>query len=143
MPETRSAPAGLREMQPHCRLVQKPWGHELVWAENDSYVGKMLQIDAGKRLSLQYHDSKLESQCLLAGRALLVVEDAAGALCALEMEPGKGYTIQPFRRHRLVAISDATVLEVSTPEIGTTFRVEDDYARPHETEAARRQEGAR
>src|SRR5581483_2917820 len=69
MPETTSAPAALRGLEPQSLFVQKPWGSELVWAENDLYVGKILQIDAGKRLSLQYHDSKLESQCLLAGRA--------------------------------------------------------------------------
>lgn len=130
--------AGDRRLQPHQVRVEKPWGWEIVWAETPQYCGKLLHIRAGSRLSLQYHDQKLETQCLLHGRALLVVEDAAGALREVEMEPGKGYTIQPFQRHRLVGIDDADIIEVSTPERGTTFRLEDDYTRPDETEELRR-----
>jgi quercetin dioxygenase-like cupin family protein len=126
-------------VRPHVRRVEKPWGWEILWAEEaPHYVGKLLHVDAGKRLSLQYHDEKLETQCLLSGRVLLVVEDAEGALQEIEMERGEGYTIHPFQRHRLVAITDAEVVEVSTPETGTTFRLDDDYARPHETEELRR-----
>lgn len=123
---------------PHQRRVEKPWGWEIVWAEEaPHYVGKLLHIEAGKRLSLQYHDEKLETQCLLSGRALLVVEGRAGRLNEIEMRPGEGYTIQPFQRHRLVAITDAEIAEVSTPETGTTYRLADDYNRPDETEALR------
>lgn len=130
-----------RDLRPHQQRVDKPWGWEILWAETPFYCGKILHIDAGKRLSLQYHDEKVETQCLLSGRALLVVEDAGGELREIEMEPGKGYTIHPFQRHRLIGIEDAEVLEVSTPETGTTFRVEDDFARPHETEEIRRRPG--
>jgi len=124
------------------QVLEKPWGREILWAQTAAYAGKILQVRAGKRLSLQCHDRKLESQCLLAGRAVLVIEDAEGNLRELEMERGKGYTIRPFQRHRLVAITDAEVLEVSTPELGTTFRLEDDYARPDETDELRRLERA-
>jgi mannose-6-phosphate isomerase len=125
---------------PHARRVDKPWGWEVVWAETPWYVGKILHIEAGKRLSLQYHDEKVETQCLLRGRAVLVIEDDGGELREVAMETGKGYAIRPFRRHRLVAVTDADIVEVSTPETGTTYRLEDDYARPHETEAMRRQQ---
>lgn len=140
---TKSGIATGRRLEPECLIVEKPWGSEVVWAQNETYVGKILRVNAGKRLSLQYHDRKLETQCLLSGRAVLIVEDGDGVLRELEMETGKGYTIQPFQRHRLVALSDVTVLEVSTPEVGNTFRLEDDYARPDETEALRRDERGR
>jgi mannose-6-phosphate isomerase len=130
----------MREVQPHQRRVDKPWGWEILWAETPHYCGKILHIAAGKRISLQYHDEKIETQCLLNGRALLLIEDADHALREIEMEPGKGYTIHPFQRHRLIGITDADVLEVSTPETGTTVRLEDDYARPDETEEVRRRE---
>jgi mannose-6-phosphate isomerase len=126
-----------RNLVPQQRRIEKPWGWEILWAETDHYCGKLLHIHAGKRLSLQYHDEKLETQCLLSGRAVLVLEDETGTLREIEMESGKGYTIRPFQRHRLIAITDAEIAEVSTRETGTTFRVEDDYGRPHETEELR------
>ena len=127
-----------RDLRAYQTRVEKPWGWEILWAQTPHYCGKILHINAGKRTSLQYHDQKLETQCLLSGRALLVVEDAEDTLHEVEMEPGKGYTIQPYQRHRLVALEDAEIAEVSTPETGTTFRLEDDYARPDETDELRR-----
>jgi mannose-6-phosphate isomerase len=126
-----------RNLIPHQRRVEKPWGWEVLWAETPFYVGKILHIIAGRRLSLQYHDEKHETQCLLRGRALLVLEDDDGTLREIAMEPGRGYTVTPFQQHRIIAIDDCDVLEVSTPEVGTTYRLADDYARPHETEAIR------
>lgn len=126
------------DLRPHQRRVEKPWGWEILWAETPQYCAKILYIHAGKRLSLQYHDAKLETQCLIRGRALLILEDEQGVLREIEMEPGKGYTIRPFQKHRLVALEDAEIVEASTPEVGTTYRLEDDYARPHETEEIRR-----
>lgn len=125
---------------PFQRRIEKPWGWEIVWAQTPMYCGKLLHIHAGKRLSLQYHDEKVESQYLVSGRALLTIEGPDGALHEIEMEPGMGYTIQPFQRHRLTGITDADIVEVSTPETGTTYRLQDDYARPHETEEVRRRE---
>jgi mannose-6-phosphate isomerase len=119
------------------RRVEKPWGWEIVWAETDVYTGKLIHVEAGKRLSLQYHDCKLETQCLLSGRAILVLEDASGTLHEIDMQIGEGYTVRPFQTHRLIALVDSEVVEVSTPERGTTVRVEDDFSRLDETEAAR------
>ena len=120
-------------LAPTAKRIEKPWGWELIWAEGHAYTGKLLHINAGKRISLQYHDEKIETQCLVSGRALLVAEDADGIMREIVMEPGKGYTIVPFQLHRLVAIEDSEVYEVSTVESGTTVRVDDDYKRPDET----------
>jgi mannose-6-phosphate isomerase len=125
------------ELAPFSRRIAKPWGWEIVWAESDAYTGKLLHVLAGRRLSLQYHDEKTETQCLLSGRAILVAEDASGILREVAMEPGKGYTIHPFQIHRLIAIDDSEVMEVSTAETGTTVRLEDDYCRSDETQSVR------
>ena len=124
------------------RRTEKPWGYEIVWTPEDRpYVGKVLHIDAGKRLSLQVHDAKTESWYLVGGRAQVVWDDGTGELVETELESGVGYSVAIGQRHRLVGITDCDVLEVSTPEIGTTHRLEDDYARPDETEAVRASAG--
>ena len=129
------------EGAPYVSRIEKPWGWELHWTPGDlPYTGKVLHINAGARLSLQLHDEKSESWLLLAGRAKVVCEDAAGELVETEMEAGKGYTCALGQRHRLVGITDCDIVEVSTPERGTTWRLEDDYARPHETPAQRASE---
>jgi oxalate decarboxylase/phosphoglucose isomerase-like protein (cupin superfamily) len=128
------------DAQPHQQRVKKPWGWEILWADTPEYCGKILHINAGARISLQYHDAKIETQCLVSGRALLVLEGSDGTLSEIPMEPRKGYTIMPFQRHRLIALEDAEIVEVSTPERGTTFRVHDDYGRSDETEDQRRTE---
>jgi len=122
--------------------TEKPWGHEIIWTPADRpYVGKLLHIEAGKRLSLQVHDAKTESWFLVSGRCRVVWDDGSGELVETELEQGLGYSVAIGQRHRLVGITDCDVLEVSTPEIGTTHRLEDDYARPHETEAVRASAG--
>jgi len=124
------------------RQVTKPWGHELHWTpEGQPYVGKVLYVRAGQRLSLQLHDAKLESWLLIEGRAKVVWDAPDGELVETELEFGIGYTCPIGRRHRLVGITDCAIVEVSTPEIGTTFRLEDDHARPHETESVRAMPG--
>ncbi|HZJ27599.1 MAG TPA: cupin [Acidimicrobiia bacterium] len=121
------------------RRVDKPWGYEIHWTPPDRpYVGKVLHIDAGKRLSFQMHDAKLESWLLMAGRAKMLWDGPDGLLVETELEPGLGYSCVIGQRHRLIGITDCDVLEVSTPEIGTTYRLDDDYARSDETEAVRR-----
>ena len=117
--------------------ITKPWGWEEIWATTPHYCGKKLFVATGKRLSLQYHDLKVETQYLIAGEAALLLEDDEGELQLIVMEPGVGYTILAHRRHRLIGLNDAIVIEVSTPEIGTTYRLQDDYGRPDETEAVR------
>ncbi|MFN0144948.1 MAG: cupin [Dehalococcoidia bacterium] len=119
------------------KRVEKPWGHELHWARTEHYCAKVLFVRAGCRLSLQYHDQKVESQMLLNGKASLELEQPGGEIAVIDMEPGEGYTIRPFQRHRLVAVEDSNILEVSTPECGTTVRLEDDYGRGDETERSR------
>lgn len=127
------------DLLPFQRRIDKPWGWEIIWADNDSYTGKMLHVYAGKRLSLQYHDSKIETQCLLSGRAILMVEGVDGSMHELSMEIGKGYTLQPYQAHRLLALDDSDIVEVSTAEMGTTIRLEDDFLRGDETEEMRAQ----
>lgn len=125
-------------VQPFVNKVEKPWGYEIHWAQTPEYTGKIIHINKGKRLSLQYHDQKMETQCLLNGKVVCWLDNQEGEYVPVEMELGKGYTVVPFQRHRLEAIEDADVLEVSSPESGTTFRLEDDYKRPDETEELRK-----
>jgi mannose-6-phosphate isomerase-like protein (cupin superfamily) len=121
--------------------IAKPWGWELHWTPvNLPYFGKVLHIDEGKRLSLQVHDVKLESWFLASGRAAVIWDDFAGELAVQELEPGKGYTCQPGHRHRLVGLTTCEIVEVSTPEGGTTWRLDDDYGRPNETKELRARE---
>ena len=125
------------DLLPVERRIQKPWGWEILWAENGAYTGKFLHMNAGMRTSLQYHDSKLETQCLLSGCAVLMVERTDGSLREIAMERGKGYTLQPYQAHRLIAVEDSDLVEVSTAEKGTTIRLEDDFRRGDETEEVR------
>ena len=115
--------------------VDKPWGHELIWALTDRYVGKILFIEAGKRLSLQYHEEKDESIFVLEGRMVLHLEDSKGELQSSEMEQGDSHRIPVGARHRFAAIEDTRLVEVSSPEIEDVVRVEDDFGREGTTEA--------
>ena len=130
-------------LEPRGRRIDKPWGYEVLLSPADApYTAKLIHVYAGKRLSLQLHDVKVETQTLIAGRGILVLEGADGELHDVPMQPGVGYHVAVNQRHRLCAApdSDATVYEASTPEVGTTLRLEDDYARPHETEQVRQAE---
>jgi mannose-6-phosphate isomerase len=124
----------------HSRRVDKPWGYELLLSPADApYTAKLIHVRAGQRLSLQIHDVKVETQTLVDGRGILVLEGPDGQLHDVPMEKGVGYHIAVGQRHRLCAApdEDAVVFEASTPEVGTTYRLADDYARPDETEALR------
>ncbi len=130
-------------LQPWSRRVEKPWGYEILLSPPEApYTSKLIYVRAGKRLSLQIHDEKVETQTLVAGRGVLVLEDETGTLQEVAMEPGVGYHVAVGQRHRLCAHAeeDAMIFEASTPEVGTTYRLDDDYARPNETEALRRTE---
>ena len=121
----------------------KPWGYELHWVPADSpYMGKIIHINAGARLSLQVHDEKQESWLLISGQATVIWEDNSGRMIETELAVGQGYSTKVGQKHRLVGTTDCDVVEVSTPEAGTTWRLEDDYARPHETEEQRAKERA-
>ena len=112
------------------RRVDKPWGHELIWAETDRYVGKIISIDPGQRLSLQYHERKDESLIVLRGPLRLHLENSAGELEIHDLDPGQGTRIPVGRRHRFEALEDPVELvEVSTPELDDVVRLEDDYSR--------------
>jgi len=128
---------------PGAMRIEKPWGYEVLLTPKDSpYAAKLIHVTAGKRLSLQIHDVKVETQTLLDGKGFLMLEDADGTLQQVPMEPGVGYHIAVGQRHRLCASpeEDVTVFEASTPEIGTTWRLEDDYTRPHQTDEQRAKE---
>ncbi len=121
-------------MEGFVKRVEKPWGHEIHFTpDNLPYMCKILHIETGKRLSLQYHDQKTESWYLLKGKVTIILDGEE-----INMEPGLGYTTQANQKHRLIGVLDSDVLEVSTPEIGNTFRLEDDYNRPTETEEVRK-----
>jgi mannose-6-phosphate isomerase-like protein (cupin superfamily) len=142
----RDFDASTFSLEPVGRRVDKPWGYEVLLSPPDApYTSKLIHVDPGKRLSLQLHDIKVETQTLVAGRAILVLEGPDGELHDIDMLPGVGYHVAVGQRHRLCAVPDesATVFETSTPELGTTLRLADDYARPDETEALRRAERER
>src|SRR5687767_270167 len=115
---------------PYVKRVEKPWGYELHWVpEGMPYMGKVLHIEAGKRVSLQAHDTKQETYWLVNGECNLIIENQQGELETIQLEKGKGYTTKVGQRHRHQAVTDCDVLEVSTPEAGLTWRLEDDYSR--------------
>lgn len=127
--------------KPHSKRIEKPWGYELHWVEETApYMGKVIHINAGARLSLQVHDEKQESWLLVSGRAAVIWEDDKGELIETELQPGQGYSTKIGQKHRLKGITDCDIVEVSTPEKGTTWRLEDDYSRPHETPEQRQKE---
>ncbi|MBI2019379.1 cupin [Candidatus Daviesbacteria bacterium] len=129
----------LGKSQPYIKRVEKPWGYEIHWVpEGLPYMGKILHINAGKRLSLQIHDAKQESWFLMSGRGKVIWENKNGELIETEFESGQGYTCNLGQKHRLAGITDCDIIEVSTPEIGNTIRLEDDYSRPTETEQMRK-----
>jgi mannose-6-phosphate isomerase len=125
----------------YVRKIDKPWGYELHWVLADApYMAKILHINAGQRLSLQVHDEKQESWLLVAGRAKVIWEDNKGELVETELETGKGYSTALGQKHRLMGLTDCDIVEASTPELGTTWRLEDDFARPNETPEQRAKE---
>lgn len=111
------------------RRVDKPWGHELIWAHTDHYVGKILVIETGRRLSLQRHEVKDESIYVLSGRLSLTLEDDAGELRTEELGPGDHRRVPTGRIHRYEAAERCEILEVSTPELDDVVRLEDDFGR--------------
>jgi mannose-6-phosphate isomerase len=114
--------------------VEKPWGYELHWAKTDRYVGKLIHVNAGHALSLQYHNQKDETIFLWAGRMLFEIAaghegTGAGPLTAREMKPGESVHVVPKTVHRMTAITDCDIFEVSTPELLDVVRLEDRYGR--------------
>jgi len=108
--------------------VDKPWGYELRWAKTDRYVGKVIHIAAGHALSLQYHNQKDETIYLASGRLLFEIKEGE-ELVKREMKPGEAVHVTPKTVHRMTAITDCDVFEVSTPELHDVVRLEDRYGR--------------
>jgi mannose-6-phosphate isomerase len=112
------------------RKVEKPWGHELIWAVTDVYVGKVLFVKAGHSLSLQFHRQKDESWFVQSGRAKLELGDAGESVLKEEViAAGAAFHYPPGTVHRVTAIEDTTILEVSTPQLDDVVRLEDAYGR--------------
>jgi mannose-6-phosphate isomerase-like protein (cupin superfamily) len=112
------------------RRVEKPWGWELVWAETDAYVGKLLFIRAGEALSLQYHEVKDEAWLVREGVARLELGVAdEGSLETIEIRDGDALRYPPGTLHRVTAVEDTLIVEVSTPHLDDVVRVEDRYGR--------------
>ena len=109
-------------------IVEKPWGYELIWAHTERYVGKVLHINRGESLSYQYHRVKDETIRLLSGVLEMDIE-MNGKRDKLRLAPGECLHIVPGMKHRMIAVQDCDVLEVSTPELDDVVRLEDRYGR--------------
>jgi mannose-6-phosphate isomerase len=110
--------------------IEKPWGWELLWARTDDYCGKLLFVRAGESLSLQFHREKDESWYLQEGRAKLELGEIGEAVLHTEVVgPGAAFRFRPGTVHRITALEDTLVLEVSTPQLGDIVRLEDRYGR--------------
>jgi mannose-6-phosphate isomerase len=109
--------------------VVKPWGHELIWAKTNRYVGKILHVRAGEALSLQYHRVKDETIMVLTGRLQFEFFAEGQEPSVRELVPGEPFHVVPGLRHRMSALEDTDVLEVSTPELDDVVRIEDRYGR--------------
>jgi mannose-6-phosphate isomerase len=109
--------------------VDKPWGYELIWAQTDHYVGKILHIKQGESLSLPYHEVKDETIMVLTGRVELEHYQDGEESKKRVLEPREPFHVTPGTRHRMVAIEDTDILEVSTTEIDDVVRLEDRYGR--------------
>ena len=112
------------------RRVEKPWGHELIWALTDRYCGKVLFVRAGHSLSLQFHREKDEAWLVQSGRAKLELGEVGESVLKEEVvAAGAAFHYTPGTVHRVTAIEDTTILEVSTPHIDDVVRLEDAYGR--------------
>lgn len=109
--------------------VEKPWGHELIWASTDRYVGKILHVKAGQALSLQYHTRKDETIHVLRGRLRFFVGASREALREVTLEEGQSFHVTPLTIHRMEAVTDVDILEASTPDLEDVVRLEDRYGR--------------
>ncbi|MEA2304840.1 MAG: mannose-6-phosphate isomerase [Solirubrobacteraceae bacterium] len=109
--------------------VEKPWGHEIWWAWTDDYVGKIIHVDAGHKLSVQYHELKDETSYLLSGRMNLYKGSSLEDLAVTEIAAGHQWRNRPGEVHTIEALEDSDVLEVSTPHLEDVVRLQDAYGR--------------
>lgn len=118
------------------KMVMKPWGHELIFAVTKDYVGKILVIKAGHQLSLQFHKVKEETIYLRGGEMRFQIENQEGKMEEHLLTEGKSFHILPNRKHRMIAVSDCEVFEVSTPHLEDVVRLEDSYGRAPDSGSA-------
>ena len=119
----------IRLIQPETKVVSKPWGHEVIFAVTKDYVGKILVIKAGHQLSLQFHKVKEETIYVQSGEMKFLIENDQGVMEDHTLLPGSSFHIYPNRKHRMIAVKDCEVFEVSTPHLDDVVRLEDKYGR--------------
>ena len=115
--------------QQTARIIRKPWGHEEIFAETDRYVGKLLVVTAGETLSLQYHEIKEETLRMLEGTMAFITGPDVENLERIELNAGDIFHVPPGWVHRMEAVTNCTMLEVSTPELDDVVRLDDRYGR--------------
>lgn len=115
------------------KMVLKPWGHEIIFAVTKDYIGKVLVIREGHQLSLQFHRVKEETIYLNRGEMLLTFEKDDGTLAEMSLHAGQSHHIPPNRKHRMKAITECEIFEVSTPHLEDVVRLEDSYGRVPES----------
>jgi len=111
------------------KFKKKPWGREVWFAQNDHYAGKILEVKKGHRLSLQYHEKKIETQYVYKGQVKIVFGDSVNKLQEKVLHAGEKFEIIPPTIHRIEALEDSEIFEVSTPELDDIVKLQDDYGR--------------
>lgn len=111
------------------REIPKPWGSEFWFAHTDRYAGKILRVRAGCRLSVQFHEAKDETSCVLSGRVTVSQGESLASMTSRDLGPGEVWHNRPGLVHTLEAIEDSEIMEVSTPELDDVVRLEDRYGR--------------
>jgi mannose-6-phosphate isomerase-like protein (cupin superfamily) len=111
------------------KIIKKPWGEEVWFAHTESYAGKILRIKKGHRYSLQYHEKKKETQYIYSGKIKLTFGEDLDSLQEIVLNPGDKFEVQPPLIHRMEALEDSEVFEVSTPELDDVVKLQDDYGR--------------
>lgn len=111
------------------KKIDKPWGYEILWADTDIYVGKILYVKQGHALSLQYHELKDETIYLEQGKIILEIHSKEGVINTINMSPGDSFRIMPFTIHKIRAFEDSRLYEVSSPHLDDIVRLKDDYGR--------------
>ena len=109
--------------------IEKPWGYELIFAKTKDYVGKILHIKKGHQLSLQYHNIKEETIFVSKGVMKFIFEETPGKIIEIILNSGDAHHIPPKRQHRMIAVEDCDIFEVSTPQLDDVVRLEDGYGR--------------
>lgn len=111
------------------KIVKKPWGEEVWFAQTEKYAGKILKVSKGHRYSLQYHERKMETQYLYSGLVKFIFGESEDSLQELILKPGDKIDVVPPMIHRVEALEDSEIFEVSTPELDDVVKLHDDYGR--------------